>query len=199
MSGIHTYMDAIALDEQGSCYFTGSYSGNMQIDSISMNNNCGNVFVMKMDSLGRILWFTQSDCTSGSIQTRDIILNERNEVFIIGATEDNHTFGSTALTDGMLLAKIGTENVIGIDEIVQGSNWMVYPNPSSGVFNLMYMNQSEKLQLNIRNILGQIVYSETASSNGISGTIDLSNENKGLYFIEVIADEKREVKKVVLQ
>ena len=78
----------------------------------------------------------------------------------------------------------------------------VYPNPGGNKFNISY-NSTEvvkSLHLKIRNALGQVVYSISASSihGEYTKIIDLSDEDKGVYLIEIIADEKRSIKRIIL-
>ncbi|HEX8516903.1 MAG TPA: T9SS type A sorting domain-containing protein, partial [Bacteroidia bacterium] len=93
------------------------------------------------------------------------------------------------------------EEFVSAPSLYQVSVFSVYPNPGS-VFQLVYQPEKNisNLQITVKNNLGQKIYSNSVSS--LSGeyktTIDLSKEKKGIYFIEVIADKKREVKKVVL-
>jgi ligand-binding sensor domain-containing protein len=77
----------------------------------------------------------------------------------------------------------------------------VYPNPSDGGFTLNY-NSSAKgtLLINIRDILGQLVYTE---NNGLfpgayTRTLNLS-EPKGIYFVEIICGKEQLTKKIILQ
>ena len=91
---------------------------------------------------------------------------------------------------------------IGVDEI--GNNFInasIYPNPTNGFINIeMNSIDKEKFDLKILNSLGETVYEE----NGIQYTgaftkhIDLSNLSNGVYFVQMQNEQKRIVKKIIL-
>jgi len=70
--------------------------------------------------------------------------------------------------------------------IVEGNDFAVYPNPSSGLFNIQY-NSGTNSPLNIRidNIYGQVVYSETISNftGTLDKALDLSSLSDGMYTV----------------
>lgn len=67
----------------------------------------------------------------------------------------------------------------GIDENNSSDNLNVYPNPSMGVFTI---EQPSGSQIEIRNILGEIIYKSITKDEKI--TADLSKQAKGIYFIK---------------
>jgi len=61
----------------------------------------------------------------------------------------------------------------------------IYPNPSNGVFNIDFKTFTEVLNVSITDITGKIIY-QLANANCKSQIqIDLSNQNKGIYFIRL--------------
>jgi hypothetical protein len=74
--------------------------------------------------------------------------------------------------------------------------WQVFPNPSSGSFNLVYQaGEGEKLDLNIYDAAGRLVYRSTARATGFIQriNIDLGGANfaKGLYLLEAVGGQRR--------
>ena len=69
---------------------------------------------------------------------------------------------------------------------------MVYPNPSSGIFNLV--NQTDKAinQIKLFDAKGKVVM----SVNDVKDSIDLSAYVDGVYFIEITMDGQKYMKKV---
>jgi len=64
----------------------------------------------------------------------------------------------------------------------------VYPNPSTGIFNLTLGNvPADQVELVVLNVNGQVVTTTTAAaSNGIiTDVIDLGNAASGIYFLQV--------------
>ncbi len=67
--------------------------------------------------------------------------------------------------------------------------WQVYPNPSSGLFQLVYqLNDGEKMTVKVYDAAGKLVYQSSAAANGFlqKMSIDLSASvyASGLYLIE---------------
>ena len=86
-----------------------------------------------------------------------------------------------------------------VNEIVNQANFNVYPNPNNGIFNISISNSVENQTIEIKNIIGQIVYSETASNSSIN-TIDLSDLDKGVYTVSLVSESGiSTAKKIIIQ
>lgn len=76
----------------------------------------------------------------------------------------------------------------GIQESQEVSGIHIFPNPSaSGLFNLKNEISEKAYSINIYNMTGQFI--STKEVNQQSDLLDLSDYNKGLYFLEFIFDE----------
>lgn len=78
----------------------------------------------------------------------------------------------------------------------------IFPNPSLGkftiVFNDTYRKATEKKHsVAIKNLLGKLIYSSEIT--GDQTKIDISDQPKGTYFIEIMHDNERAMKKIILQ
>ncbi len=81
------------------------------------------------------------------------------------------------------------------------NSFTLYPNPSNGSLIMTFsgiLNNNEYI-LNITNVIGKVVYSLPFRQQ--QNEIDLSNLNKGIYFLSLLNKENSmvEVKKIVLQ
>ena len=76
----------------------------------------------------------------------------------------------------------------------------VSPNPSSGLLNIsLALENKENVTIVVSNALGQVVsYSKYNSISNDIVSLDLSNQNEGVYFIIVSNGKYKIVKKVVL-
>jgi hypothetical protein len=84
-----------------------------------------------------------------------------------------------------------------IDEFIRET--LIYPNPSTGRFNVSFGNsQVEKATLKIYNLHGKIIQIETFQ-NTDSGSFDISAFPKGIYIVKGIIDNKEMVTKICLQ
>lgn len=71
----------------------------------------------------------------------------------------------------------------------------VYPNPTNDNININANISSDKLLINIYNLDGSRVYSQTTFSKNI--TIDLSNFNPGIYLLKIYSEEKNHLTKII--
>jgi alpha-tubulin suppressor-like RCC1 family protein len=86
-------------------------------------------------------------------------------------------------------------NQIGIMEINQNNSVTIYPNPNSGVFKIKSDLPSIAATIKIYNTHSQIIYETTQFVE----EIDLSNQPKGVYFLQVTSHEGIIYKKLILQ
>ncbi|MEQ8625618.1 MAG: T9SS type A sorting domain-containing protein [Vicingaceae bacterium] len=80
-------------------------------------------------------------------------------------------------------------------------HFAVSPNPSNGEFKLTITSEEQAIyNLNVRNMLGQLVYSTQVQVNGTKiERMNLSNLDKGVYFVTLENDSEKLLKKVVLK
>ncbi len=80
------------------------------------------------------------------------------------------------------------DNPVGINEISQNSEIIIYPNPATNQITIKFENQSQQNYfLEIKNVLGQTIYSETikAVSGNQSKNINVSEFSNGIYFVQL--------------
>ncbi|MEI9946212.1 MAG: S8 family serine peptidase [Chitinophagaceae bacterium] len=82
--------------------------------------------------------------------------------------------------------------------------WQVYPNPSSGIFNLVYQkNEGEPIAIKVYDVYGRMIKQLNFAGNGFvqKSQIDLSNPQfgSGMYMVEVTTAEKKQVFKLLKQ
>lgn len=88
------------------------------------------------------------------------------------------------------------------DNKLEVDNMIFYPNPNSGKFNLKFsLRQKGNATVSIYNTSGKQVYTESLA--GFSGdynkSIDISGNDKGVYFVKVEQGGHAMVKKIVLE
>jgi len=77
-----------------------------------------------------------------------------------------------------------------------------FPNPSKGIFNLKFDSEDAvDTQINIYDMNGKEVYSKFVEN--FEGTfdedIDISGSEEGAYILEIVKDNKRFNKKVIIE
>lgn len=71
---------------------------------------------------------------------------------------------------------------IGVDEL-DANAFSLYPNPTTGVVNVVFSNATQNTTVRLKNMLGQTIETKLNVSN--KTTFDLSDYSNGIYFIEV--------------
>lgn len=73
----------------------------------------------------------------------------------------------------------------------------IYPNPTSGIFSVNFNNENTDANICVYDILGNCLIKKDSHSGSIA-QFDLSAQPKGVYFVQIMMDEKRTVKKIVV-
>ncbi len=74
--------------------------------------------------------------------------------------------------------------VTGVSKVADVTTVKVYPNPSSGMFNVELGNVNDNPQITIYNVLGQQVYYSRLTN--VQTSINLSAQSKGVYLYRVM-------------
>lgn len=168
--------------------------------------------IIKYDSLGNEKWLQgYTTINAGHVISYGISINVRGNIYITGEFEGAIQFGNSTLNKAFNGPDMDAFLVKSFDEDVQANSFdhaetystlTVYPNPTGDILYINYNNTDalQKIEINVKNVLGQIVYFTSSSLNTGQYTlaINLNQENRGIYFIEVIAGNKRSVKKIIL-
>jgi len=88
--------------------------------------------------------------------------------------------------------KVGS---IGISENDQ-TNISIYPNPSSGIFNIDVKGFDTQLQFVVLNSQGQEILTSDLSS---SSQIDLTSQPRGVYFVKIMGDDVIKTVKLIVK
>ena len=89
---------------------------------------------------------------------------------------------------------------VGLDEKINLDDFQIYPNPNNGKFNISINDNLNRQNIVvIKNIIGQTVYSETASNSSIN-SFDLSSLKKGIYMVSLVNEQiKSSTKKIIIK
>ncbi|MBS4012686.1 MAG: T9SS type A sorting domain-containing protein, partial [Bacteroidetes bacterium] len=91
------------------------------------------------------------------------------------------------------------DETIGISEI--DNNVKIYPNPSTGLFNIEFNGIKGVVNMTILNYQGQVVSSQTFNSDGagVSQKLNLGEFAKGIYYVRIQSGDIIKVEKLILQ
>ena len=93
----------------------------------------------------------------------------------------------TDFTSDLAIDDINIDNSAGLNEHEFAGNVMVYPNPSSGIFNIV-MNglNKEELSLSVFNMEGKLLQQNNIHvNNTYKTTLDMHTYSQGIYFLEI--------------
>ena len=82
----------------------------------------------------------------------------------------------------------------------KNDNIQMYPNPTNGIISLVQQSQAIMKQqiIEIYNLIGEKIYSAVNNQQS-EFTIDISNQPKGIYFLNLTDGETSNTKKIILQ
>ena len=140
---------------------------------------------------------------SGTGATITGTTNTVNITFVAGFTNGSLTvMGQNSCGNGTVSPAYVITNYVGVDDQNANSlSYSIYPNPTKGKISVEINGVSEKLELQVCNLQGEIIKVQKLANNKQSQTteIDLSNYAKGIYFVKIINNNFVKVEKVVLQ
>ncbi|MCW8938969.1 MAG: fibronectin type III domain-containing protein, partial [Flavobacteriales bacterium] len=142
--------------------------------------------------------YTYSWSTGGTAQTEliDTALMGGNGTYNVSVTVTDVVTGCMYTDDINITFQLCTD----IDELGNANAIAIYPNPTNGLLNVMINGSTVNTTLTIVDVQGKVVYSKNNFTNTVSlvETIDLSGNDKGIYFITLTTDKTTVVKKVIL-
>jgi hypothetical protein len=134
--------------------------------------------------------------TDGNVITYKVFRAETGEEFTMDVVysldaPNSSTFathGLSVITDLKLAPVSIGENTL--------KNLSIYPNPSSGIFNIAVSGLDTQINYVVMNAQGQEIYNGNLME---SQQLDLSSEAKGIYFIKFIGESVLRVEKLVIR
>lgn len=95
--------------------------------------------------------------------------------YYVTVTDNNNCVGSDSITISVS---------IGVTDYSIDKSFMIYPNPTSGIFNVKVNDAGAKFELKITDALGRVITTDKHTENTIyTKSFDLTNQASGVYFI----------------
>lgn len=179
--------------------YSGTYTDSLLV---SVTNDCGTTwhYVYRKGNSGLA---TAPDYTSGEFvptsaqwRTETISLDSyAGQDAVRVAIENKSGYGQFMYVDNINIQHVsaGVNN----NDLTNGVS--VYPNPSTGLLNVsMNFAKAQTVTIKVMNVVGETISSkvvENVSSN--MATLDLSNEAKGMYFVQITSDSGEKVVKKI--
>lgn len=174
----------------------GTISGN---DTVCSNNETYTYTVPVISGATSYQWSVPSGITiTSGTGTNSVVLTISGAAISGPVTvKGNNTCGSGTASSKNIIVKICS----GIPQYNTEPALSVYPNPASGILNIAITGSDKEMDLQIVDVRGQIVYNELLQNNPSDFThqVDVSHFSRGVYFVELVNNNRFMVKKVVLQ
>jgi len=202
------WVNDLVLDPSGGAYIIGgtfSPSITFANTTLTVVGNIGNdadVYILKYSTNGNEEWMKGIQAL-GSDNGNGIAINNIGEIYVTGAIEEMQgsttNIGTTSLThfglDDFFLAKLSS--TVGLNETNFSILSTLFPNPTSGNFTITQLEEFAGGNLEITNLMGQVVFSQTINASIL--TIHLANQPKGIYLVKISSKKENVVQKVVVE
>ncbi len=122
---------------------------------------------------------------------------------VIDATFFNHTlndsFVNLKINDLLKASFDVSKNCIAStnDPINENKRWLVYPNPTRDIVNLSSIDSVETVTYKIYNASGILLTHKTDTLIEGKASINLSRFSSGIYFFQILTNEKKEIHKII--
>lgn len=171
---------------------------------IDVSTDCGSSFSNTVYNKADTVLATTSDQSGAWSPSTS---NEwRNDVVdlqpFLGQTIVVRFVGINGYGNNLYLDNINITNVVAIQQALGSLGIQVWPNPSTGMFNLqIHELPIGNANLAVHDLTGRQVWANTIAGNGGSynSQIDLSRLSKGIYYLRLDANGQRAVQKLVLE
>ncbi|NOZ46790.1 MAG: PKD domain-containing protein [Chlorobi bacterium] len=177
-----TKTDYISVQSTLNADFTASpVSGNVPLTVSFGDNSTGEITSWD--------WNFGDDSTS-NIQNPTHIYQEEGW-FTVELTVSNGIYGETKTkTDYIGIWALNSE------ELNENDFVSIYPNPAKGIFNIIFSNSHDNVELKVYNLEGKCILNQFANNNAIQ-KIDLTSQPRGMYFIKIATENKIIVSKLL--
>ena len=161
----------------------------------------GKTFGFAVSGLGQHLYVVKTD-SSGNAPCNQFstgIIADDSITFSLFSTIDSVSSGGVATVVTPVVSSGGVaadlcSTVTGVKELSSSMEVQVYPNPSSGQFQV---SSSKFIQnLEIYNMMGERIYSAEVNSNRME--LDLKKEASGIYFVRIFSGKEIDIKRIVI-
>jgi hypothetical protein len=202
----------IAGDRNGNVFTTGSFEDTCDFDPgigmfnlVSNQNPTQNSFVSQLDNNGDFVcagqtlgYYSQAGISIIVSQNSNYVLGEFN-----GTADFDPTSGTFNLTSssygGLFISKWNNcSSVTGVNTATNSEELLLFPNPSHGHFTINLPFKSGEIAISIFNLYGNLVFSKVIQYNK-NLDLDLQDFAKGMYLVEILTNEHRWIKKIILR
>ncbi|MGL5888804.1 MAG: T9SS type A sorting domain-containing protein, partial [Bacteroidia bacterium] len=179
---------------------SGNYEGPVTLDSLTLPPSGfpgSNGFLIELDTIGNVLrgieigGIYQQEFTSAAYDFTGALVvcgKYSSPVSNIGTqfTVQNQAQPGSFLN--MFLCRSNVPFSVGIEPLTNTNNLQIWPNPSSGQLNFSIPAGAGKLEIQVSDMTGRILISETIPENTLYGVLNTESLPGGKYILSVKSD-----------
>ena len=158
----------------------------------SFGDTLGDIYLVKTDLSGNVMW-TKVIGGGGDDGAISVLSTSDGGYAIAGHTK---SFGNGDYDCFLVKTDSVGFNVTSVNDWEPVKDFSVFPNPSNGIFTVA--SQKEIITIEIYTVLGECVYKKDASTP-LTMTIDLSEQSKGIYFVQIKSGDNASSQKIIIQ
>ena len=118
--------------------------------------------------------------SEGVLYSFDITTSNYTKILDFTGANGAYPLGSLTLID--------TSSSLGINSINTSAGIKVYPNPNNGSFTITLQNINAACNVEVYNVLGVKVHTESLPQNQANNSINLTGQPSGVYFYRVLSE-----------
>jgi hypothetical protein len=200
---------SVYLDSSGNAYVTGYFRGEADFGPdpgthLLTSAGVWDVFVQKLDKTGNSLW-AKSFGGHSNDKGYAACIDDANSVYVSGFFEGTVDFNpgtgaailSTEAPSGFLY-KMSQEKQSSTTRQEQRDSLFLFPNPSSGAFQIDLGHIYKDISLKITDAEGKAVYKRQYKDRRYL-SIELPQQPPGVYFVEALTENKALAGKLLVQ
>jgi hypothetical protein len=202
---------SLSIDENSNIYMTGHYEDHVDFDpgSAVYNISGGEIFVGEYDANGNMFCVGAMGGGGGYYGEGGAEVIVRNGfIYSVGNFNNSNSdfdpglgtfYLSGNLNEDIYVSKLKVCHLVsGIDEKGKKNSISLYPSPSSGLISVHLENAPNEMKICVYDLVGNCLWNKSFT-NKSNVNIDLSDQSRGIYFVEIVSDGKKSVNKIVIQ
>ena len=144
------------------------------------------------------LWL-EADPTLSPERVRDILAATSLTDSYTGSDLPNNTWGHGKINAYMGICAVVSQSSDVVSPIERDA-LMVYPNPTSGAFNVSFLNADSNVRISVIDVTGKLVYQEMLSSidRGETRTFNIDMLGSGVYVVRINGERTNETHRLIL-
>ncbi|MBK0404380.1 T9SS type A sorting domain-containing protein [Adhaeribacter sp. BT258] len=105
--------------------------------------------------------------------------------------------GTANLIDNIEIFKVAGPT--GVKENILQSNVVVFPNPSTGLFNLKVPATTRNYSVEVMDLTGKLVKQQTVTNNAGTSQLNLNGTAKGIYILKIASEGNVATRKLIVE